>query len=58
MIYVYILLFSLSGFLGVQAVLVLIRTCGALVAVTVTTCRKAITIVISFLLFSKPFTFQ
>ncbi|XP_025411327.1 adenosine 3'-phospho 5'-phosphosulfate transporter 2 [Sipha flava] len=56
--YAYIFLFSLSGFFGVQAVLSLIRTCGALVAVTVTTCRKALTIVISFLLFSKPFTFQ
>jgi len=56
--YIYIFLFSLSGFFGVQAVLALIRTCGALVAVTVTTCRKAVTIVISFLLFSKPFTFQ
>ncbi|XP_026805206.1 adenosine 3'-phospho 5'-phosphosulfate transporter 2 [Rhopalosiphum maidis] len=56
--YLYIFLFSLSGFFGVQAVLALIRTCGALVAVTVTTCRKAVTIVISFLLFSKPFTFQ
>ncbi|VVC42445.1 Hypothetical protein CINCED_3A004527 [Cinara cedri] len=56
--YVYIFWFSVSGFFGVQAVLALIRTCGALVAVTVTTCRKAITIVISFLLFSKPFTLQ
>ncbi|XP_050421738.1 adenosine 3'-phospho 5'-phosphosulfate transporter 2 [Adelges cooleyi] len=56
--YFYIFLFSLSGFFGVQAVLALIRTCGALVAVTVTTCRKAVTIIISFLLFSKPFTFQ
>ncbi|XP_060862046.1 adenosine 3'-phospho 5'-phosphosulfate transporter 2 isoform X2 [Metopolophium dirhodum] len=56
--YIYIFFFSLSGFFGVQAVLALIRTCGALVAVTVTTCRKAVTIVISFLLFSKPFTFQ
>ncbi|XP_050539232.1 adenosine 3'-phospho 5'-phosphosulfate transporter 2 [Daktulosphaira vitifoliae] len=57
-IYIYIFFFSLSGFFGVQAVLALIRTCGALVAVTVTTCRKAVTIVVSFMLFSKPFTIQ
>ncbi|EPB70123.1 hypothetical protein ANCCEY_10795 [Ancylostoma ceylanicum] len=32
------------------------QVCGALVAVTVTTLRKALTIVLSFILFSKPFT--
>ncbi|KAF5280583.1 hypothetical protein FQR65_LT00336 [Abscondita terminalis] len=56
--YGYALLFSLFGYLGIQIVLTLVRTCGAFVAVTVTTCRKAVTIIISFLLFSKPFTFQ
>ncbi|CAA9993883.1 unnamed protein product [Nesidiocoris tenuis] len=57
-IYGYALLFSLSGYLGVNVVLTLVRTCGALAAVTVTTCRKAISIVISFIFFSKPFTIQ
>lgn len=57
-VYFYALLFSLSGYLGIQIVLTLVRTCGALVAVTVTTCRKAVTIILSFLFFAKPFTFQ
>nr|CAD7454045.1 unnamed protein product [Timema tahoe] len=56
--YGYGLLFSLSGYLGIQIVLTLVRTCGALAAATVTTCRKAVTIVISFIFFSKPFTFH
>lgn len=52
------LLFSLSGYLGIQIVLSLVQCCGAFVAATVTTCRKAISILISFLFFYKPFTFQ
>ncbi|KAF2900765.1 hypothetical protein ILUMI_05418 [Ignelater luminosus] len=56
--YGYALIFSLTGYLGIQVVLSLVRTCGAFAAVTVTTCRKAVTIVISFFFFSKPFTFQ
>ncbi|XP_067118142.1 adenosine 3'-phospho 5'-phosphosulfate transporter 2 isoform X2 [Centruroides vittatus] len=51
-------LFSLAGYCGIQVVLDLIKTCGAFVAVTITTCRKAVTIILSFLLFSKPFRFQ
>ncbi|XP_028171937.1 adenosine 3'-phospho 5'-phosphosulfate transporter 2 [Ostrinia furnacalis] len=56
--YTNILLLSVTGYLGLQAVLTLVRICGATVAVTVTTMRKALSIVISFLLFSKPFVFQ
>ncbi|XP_075978568.1 adenosine 3'-phospho 5'-phosphosulfate transporter 2 [Anticarsia gemmatalis] len=56
--YTNIFLLSLSGYMGLQAVLTLVRICGATVAVTVTTFRKALSIVISFLLFSKPFVFQ
>ncbi|KAG8237805.1 hypothetical protein J437_LFUL002413 [Ladona fulva] len=56
--YGYGLLFSITGYLGLQVVLTLVRTCGALAAVTVTTCRKAVTIIISFAFFQKPFTFQ
>ncbi|XP_034831489.1 adenosine 3'-phospho 5'-phosphosulfate transporter 2 [Maniola hyperantus] len=56
--YTNIFLLSVSGYLGLQAVLTLVRLCGATVAVTVTTMRKALSIVISFLLFSKPFVFQ
>lgn len=53
-----IFLLSLSGYMGLQAVLTLVRICGATVAVTVTTFRKVLSIIISFLLFSKPFVFQ
>ncbi|XP_066991346.1 adenosine 3'-phospho 5'-phosphosulfate transporter 2 [Anabrus simplex] len=56
--YGYAFLFSISGYLGIQIVLTLVRTCGALVAATVTTCRKAVTIIISFIFFTKPFTYQ
>ncbi|XP_041986764.1 adenosine 3'-phospho 5'-phosphosulfate transporter 2 [Aricia agestis] len=56
--YTNIFLLSVSGYMGLQAVLTLVRLCGATVAVTVTTMRKALSIVISFLLFSKPFVFQ
>uniref|UniRef100_UPI00358FE954 adenosine 3'-phospho 5'-phosphosulfate transporter 2 n=1 Tax=Myxine glutinosa TaxID=7769 RepID=UPI00358FE954 len=54
--YGYALIFSTSGYLGISFVLALIKTFGALLAVTVTTCRKALTIVLSFLVFTKPFT--
>uniref|UniRef100_A0A915Q6I2 Adenosine 3'-phospho 5'-phosphosulfate transporter 2 n=1 Tax=Setaria digitata TaxID=48799 RepID=A0A915Q6I2_9BILA len=56
--YGYGILFSISGYLGLNAILSLVRTQGALTAVTVTTARKAITITLSFLFFSKPFTAQ
>lgn len=75
-------IFSLTGYLGINFVLVLVRSFGALLAVTgiyiltvilnmymiillqlnycstVTTFRKAVTMVLSFLLFTKPFTSQ
>jgi adenosine 3'-phospho 5'-phosphosulfate transporter B3 len=54
----YIAIYSTVGYFGVNVVLTLVKEFGALVAVTVTTCRKAITIVLSFILFAKPFTFQ
>ncbi|XP_071451125.1 adenosine 3'-phospho 5'-phosphosulfate transporter 2 [Hetaerina americana] len=56
--YGYGLMFSITGYFGLQVVLTLVRTCGAFAAATVTTCRKAVTIIISFLFFQKPFTFQ
>ncbi|CAG9561007.1 unnamed protein product [Danaus chrysippus] len=56
--YTNIFLLSVSGYIGLQAVLTLVRICGATVAVTVTTMRKVFSIIISFLLFSKPFVFQ
>ncbi|XP_037045949.1 adenosine 3'-phospho 5'-phosphosulfate transporter 2 [Bradysia coprophila] len=56
--YGYAFLFSLSGYLGIQFVLTLVKTCGAPTAAAVTTARKAVTIAISFLLFTKPFSIQ
>jgi len=56
--YGYAFIFSLTGYLGIQIVLSLVRQFGAFLAVTVTTFRKALSIVISFLLFSKPFTYH
>ncbi len=44
--------------MGLNVVLTLVKHFGALIAVTVTTCRKAVTIMLSFVLFAKPFTFQ
>uniref|UniRef100_A0A8W7PZM0 Adenosine 3'-phospho 5'-phosphosulfate transporter 2 n=1 Tax=Anopheles coluzzii TaxID=1518534 RepID=A0A8W7PZM0_ANOCL len=49
---------GLTGYLGIQIVLTLVRTCGAPLAATVTTARKAVTIALSFVFFSKPFTIQ
>uniref|UniRef100_A0A0K0DVG3 Adenosine 3'-phospho 5'-phosphosulfate transporter 2 n=1 Tax=Strongyloides stercoralis TaxID=6248 RepID=A0A0K0DVG3_STRER len=54
--YILIIIFSTVGYLGINIVLTLVRTSGALMAVTVTTLRKAVTIVISFIFFTKPFT--
>ncbi|KAG1698309.1 Adenosine 3'-phospho 5'-phosphosulfate transporter 2 [Nymphon striatum] len=56
--YGYGFLFSLSGYIGIQVVLTMVLACGALSTVTLTTCRKAITIVLSFLLIQKPFIMQ
>ncbi|CAG5115131.1 unnamed protein product [Candidula unifasciata] len=56
--YGYAVIFSITGYLGLYIVLTMVKSFGALVAVTVTTCRKAVTIVLSFVFFSKPFTFQ
>ncbi|XP_041358037.1 adenosine 3'-phospho 5'-phosphosulfate transporter 2-like isoform X1 [Gigantopelta aegis] len=56
--YGYAVIFSITGYIGVNIVLTLVKTFGALVAVTVTTCRKAVTIILSFMFFAKPFTLQ
>ncbi|KAL5016770.1 hypothetical protein ScPMuIL_006359 [Solemya velum] len=56
--YGYIIILSISGYLGVNIVLTMVKSFGALLAVTVTTCRKAVTIILSFIFFSKPFTVQ
>ena len=50
------LIYSITGYIGVQVVLTMVRQFGAFTAVAVTSMRKALSIVISFILFSKPFT--
>mmetsp|Transcript_29893 Transcript_29893/g.70301 ORF Transcript_29893/g.70301 Transcript_29893/m.70301 type:complete len:94 (-) Transcript_29893:722-1003(-) len=45
----------MSGFAGIGFYLTLVSKFGGAAAVTVTTCRKVVTIAISFLLFPKPF---
>ena len=57
-VYYRILMFSFSGYIGLQFVLALVRIFGAYIAITVTTCRKALSIIISFMFFTKPFTMQ
>lgn len=56
--YGYNIIIGIVGYFGVNVVLTLVRLSGALIAVTVTTMRKAVTIIFSFYFFSKPFTMQ
>ena len=44
--------------MGILFVLSMVKTYGALLAVTVTTFRKALSIIMSFIFFTKPFTLQ
>jgi len=54
--YVYIVFFSVVGYIGVTFVLAMIKFFGAFIAITVTSCRKFITIGLSFVIFPKPMT--
>jgi len=56
--YGYAFIFSVTGYLGIQLILGMVRQFGAFLAVTVTTFRKAFSMVLSFILFSKPFTYH
>lgn len=44
------------SYVGIVLVLTLMRNTDALTTQLVTSCRKALTIVLSFIIFSKPFT--
>jgi len=57
-LYLQIFLFSLSGYIGLQFVLALVRLFSAYLAITVTTFRKALSMIVSFIFFEKPFTMQ
>ena len=50
------LISAITGFLGIKVVLTMVRQFGAFTSVAVTSIRKAFSIAISFILFSKPFT--
>eukprot|EP00906_Rhabdomonas_costata_P007900 RCo011286 len=51
-----IVAFSVAGCAGEYFVMLLTKLFGALVAVTTTSCRKAVTLYLSFLLFPKPYS--
>jgi len=53
-----LLLQALAQYLSVSFYLGLIQGFGGVVAICVTSCRKVITIVLSFVAFSKPFSFD
>ena len=57
-LYLQIFLFSLSGYIGLQFVLALVRLFSAYLAITVTTFRKALSMIVSFIFFEKPFVMQ
>ena len=48
----------MTGYLGLNMLLTLLRVSGAFAVVTITTMRKALTIAVSFLAFAKPFSMQ
>jgi adenosine 3'-phospho 5'-phosphosulfate transporter B3 len=51
---VWLVLFGFCGFCGVTAVFLLIQEHGVVIAVTVTSARKAATIMFSYMIFPKP----
>mmetsp|Transcript_27308 Transcript_27308/g.44484 ORF Transcript_27308/g.44484 Transcript_27308/m.44484 type:complete len:457 (+) Transcript_27308:220-1590(+) len=48
--------FATAGYVGIYFVLALVTRFGAVTSVVVTSCRKLITILLSFLLFPKPWS--
>ena len=52
-----IVIFAACGFCGVSCVAALTKRFGALVAAITTTARKALTLLLSFIVFPKPFVF-
>lgn len=57
-IYWALLCYSILGYVGLQFLMALVNLSGAFHTVVVTTCRKAITIILSFIFFEKPFVIQ
>jgi adenosine 3'-phospho 5'-phosphosulfate transporter B3 len=48
---------SVLGYIGGICALNITKTCGVFITMTVTTCRKILTIILSFILFPKPFMY-
>lgn len=51
---IYILCFSISGYIGVNVVVALIKIFGAFITISITSCRKFVTVWLSFIIFPKP----
>ena len=49
---------SISGYLGIRIVLVIVKLFDALTAVTITSLRKALSLCLSFLIYNKPFSYN
>jgi len=56
MAYLWMLGIILTAYVGLRFVLGLIKVYGSFVAMTVTSCRKVVSISLSFILFPKPLT--
>eukprot|EP00285_Hemiselmis_virescens_P004836 CAMPEP_0173411450 /NCGR_PEP_ID=MMETSP1356-20130122/77038_1 /TAXON_ID=77927 ORGANISM="Hemiselmis virescens, Strain PCC157" /NCGR_SAMPLE_ID=MMETSP1356 /ASSEMBLY_ACC=CAM_ASM_000847 /LENGTH=274 /DNA_ID=CAMNT_0014373209 /DNA_START=374 /DNA_END=1195 /DNA_ORIENTATION=- len=52
----YLFVYSVVGFFGISFVMAMIRRFGCVIAVTVTSTRKALSIMLSYLLYPKPFS--
>jgi len=53
-----VLVFAAAGYLGLSCTTAITKHFGALVSSITTTSRKALTLILSFILFPKPFVFQ
>jgi len=57
-VYSLVFLMSMCGYMGGIFALNITRTCGIFVTATVGTCRKLTTLVLSFIVFPKPFLYS
>jgi len=57
-VYLFMALFSIFGYVGITFVLAMLKLYDSFIAMTVTSCRKFLTIALSFMLFPKPITFE
>merc|ERR1711941_135109 len=50
-----LILQAITGYFGLRCYLKIVKRAGAAVGVVTTSCRKLLTIILSFLIFTKPF---